>query len=179
MLKCQRQQHRGVSCDGLDVFAGLAAVDEDLAQCAVIEEADSNDERLIPVNDREGLGAPSLRKGSPGHGRALAVCTASPCSAGAAIGRLLFLAPPMQPRPVSVIGVKPVPCEVVVAAVVRAINPDHPADRHDVGAGGRYGAACCVNAQSVSISSQTGIPLRRKCRICVCIVLRCVRFVAW
>jgi hypothetical protein len=38
VLKCQRQQHRGVSCDGLDVVAGLAAVDEDLAQCAVIEK---------------------------------------------------------------------------------------------------------------------------------------------
>ena len=36
----------------------------------------------------------------------------------------------------------------------------------------QHGAACCVNAQSVSISSQTVIPLRRKYRISACIVLR-------
>jgi hypothetical protein len=35
VLQAKAQRHRGVSCDGLHVTAGLAAVDEDLARRAV------------------------------------------------------------------------------------------------------------------------------------------------
>ena len=57
VLQAKAQRHRGVSCDGLDVTAGLAAVDEDFARRAVGIETDGDRERLVPEPQVEGFAA--------------------------------------------------------------------------------------------------------------------------
>ena len=65
-------------------------------------------------------------------------------------------------------GIEPVPSVVVLAGVLGTLNPFHAADRHDVRAWGRNGAACRVDAQSASSNSHVGAMLW-KCAISLCI----------